>query len=71
VRPLSFSQARRCEEAALPRCRCRRGGALHGARRGGQYPPRAFFERLPEADPHLVPEPRQGRLFGPAAKGGR
>jgi hypothetical protein len=48
VKPLSQSQARRCEEAKRGRCRCRCGGMLHGQRC-------ALLELLPEGDPHYVP----------------
>jgi hypothetical protein len=45
LRPLSYFAASTCENATHPRCRCRCGGALHGARRGP-------VERLPPDDPH-------------------
>ena len=60
-RALSEAQAKRCEEATHPRCRCRCGGAAHGAKRLGEDPERAAFEQLPEDDPHHLPEKRQGR----------
>ena len=34
TRGLSYRQAQTCEQAAKPRCRCRCGGAMHGAKRG-------------------------------------
>lgn len=52
MRSLSQRAADRCEGAKHPRCRCRCGGALHGAKRG-QGP--SFFESLPAEDPHHVP----------------
>lgn len=45
MRALSARQAQRCEDAANPRCRCRCGGALHGAHRGR-------VESLELSDPH-------------------
>ncbi len=33
-RALSYRQAQRCEDAREPRCTCRCGGTLHGAKRG-------------------------------------
>lgn len=51
-KPLTLRQAQRCEEACEPICKCRCGGALHGAARGkGQ----SFFEVLAADDPHYVP----------------
>lgn len=44
-RPLYPGQALACENAVHPRCKCRCGGKLHGARRNTQ--------QLPEDDPHL------------------
>lgn len=46
-RALSYSQARTCEEACQPRCTCRCGGTLHGAKRGD-------VRGLPLEDPHAV-----------------
>jgi len=45
MRRLSKRAATRCEEATNPRCRCRCGGALHGAKRGAT-------DSLPLTDPH-------------------
>lgn len=60
MKPLSPRQAERCESAREPVCRCRCGGALHGANRGQG---RAFLGGLTEADPHYVPtEERQAEL---------
>ena len=54
-RRLTEKQASRCENALTPRCRCRCGGSLHGAKRGGEdVPSRAFFEELADDDPHRV-----------------
>lgn len=71
---LSARQAQACEEALNPRCRCRCGGALHGAKRKGFEEGRAFYEDLPEDDPHHIkPDaedeieeecPKQLKLFG-------
>jgi hypothetical protein len=58
MRNLSERQARNCEEALGKVCRCRCGGALHGAKRSGGSStptPRAFFEELDEEDPHYLP----------------
>lgn len=54
MRPLSEYAVYRCEQATTPRCRCRCQGALHGAKRAGDRPRRAFFERLPKDDPHYI-----------------
>lgn len=63
MRALSYRQASRCETAKNKRCRCRCGGALHGASR--LAPSREAFEALPQDDPHHVPtEPeRRQRLL--------
>ena len=45
MRALSERVAQRCEDAAEPVCKCRCGGALHGARRGN-------VKTLPLDDPH-------------------
>ena len=47
MRALSLRQALNCETATTPatRCRCRCGGALHGANRQAHY-------MLAEGDPH-------------------
>jgi hypothetical protein len=56
---LSTKLAQACEEATQPQCKCRCGGVLHGAKRGGTNTDgsidRAFFERLPQDDPHYLP----------------
>lgn len=54
---LTLRQASECENARLPVCRCRCGGKLHGAGRGGATPDtaQAFFESLPADDPHRLP----------------
>lgn len=52
-RALSGRQAAACEYADGGRCRCRCGGAAHGAKRGS-------LGALPEGDPHK-PEPRRRR----------
>ena len=54
MRKLTERQARNCEEALGPVCRCRCGGALHGAKRQGYEQGRDFYESLPEDDPHLI-----------------
>ena len=56
MKRLSMRAAQRCETAKTPRCKCRCGGALHGAARnmieeGRQGDPK-FFENLPRDDPH-------------------
>jgi len=60
LRKLSESQARRCENACTPRCRCRCGGALHGAGRLTADAPRELFEQLPADDPHKIRERKPG-----------
>lgn len=52
LRSLSMRQARNCEEAREPVCKCRCGGTLHGAKRGSGD---SFFNGLPDNDPHFVP----------------
>ena len=62
MRALSNAQASRCETAKNKTCCCRCGGALHGAKRHTvegmgdlqQKLERAFFEQLPEDDPHHI-----------------
>lgn len=59
MKALSLKQAQSCENALHPRCRCRCGGRLHGAKRGGEsVPDRQFFSGLPEDDPHYL-QPKQ------------
>lgn len=57
---LTDKQAQSCENATQPACKCRCGGALHGANRGGTMADggldRAFFETLPADDPHYLPD---------------
>jgi hypothetical protein len=62
MRAMSVRQAVSCETATSKRCRCRCGGALHGAARIGAVAP----ECLPDDDPHHArakpePEPKPGR----------
>lgn len=61
MRTLSERQASACENATTPRCRCRCGGLLHGAKRGA-------VTQLPPSDPHY-PAPRdeaeEGAPLGP------
>jgi hypothetical protein len=52
---LTESQARRCENARHPRCRCRCGGRFHGARRIALDAPREDFAALGQSDPHFLP----------------
>jgi hypothetical protein len=42
------------------RCRCRCGGKLHGAQRRDEVNQR-FFENLPLADPHHIPDDDERR----------
>ena len=53
---LSASAASRCEHATSKRCRCRCGGAYHGAARTDPTNPTAVY-LLDEGDPHLPPIP--------------
>lgn len=70
MRQLSERQARRCEEAEHPKCRCRCHGLLHGGKRwktlddDAPAPDRAFFEQLPEEDPHYL-KARPGATAAP------
>jgi hypothetical protein len=52
MRPLSATAASRCEHATSTRCRCRCGGAFHGAARYSYDDPEAAY-LLDEGDPHL------------------
>lgn len=61
--PLSAYRAMNCELATGPRCDCRCGGLLHGARRAGLgYTPAAYY-LLPEEDAHHVDAPERGYQF--------
>lgn len=52
ARALTAYQAVQCEQALEERCRCRCGGALHGAKRAGlRYDPEPYY-LLPDSDPH-------------------
>lgn len=51
MRRLGRGAAKRCEEATEPKCRCRCGGALHGAKRGST-------DSLPLGDPHSTKRER-------------
>lgn len=48
-------QAQACEDAITARCRCRCGGALHGAGRGEVV-------ELPAEDPHAPARPEVEQL---------
>ena len=57
MRSLTQRQAVLCETARTPRCRCRCGGALHGAYRSepaGLQDILEYVVGLPEEDPHYV-----------------
>lgn len=56
-KPLTASQASNCENAREPECKCRCGGAGHGAKRApaGKEDDRTWYEQLPETDPHHLP----------------
>lgn len=54
-RSLSRSQAAQCEQASTSRCRCRCGGALHGANRVTE----GELSQLPSGDPHKVKRARR------------
>lgn len=55
-RALSLRQAQECENAITPHCECRCGGQFHGTKRGGVgIPNAAFFDALPDDDPHSKP----------------
>lgn len=61
-RALSLRQAQACENGLHPRCRCRCGGTLHGAKRAGAEPPgRAWFAELAADDPHRIPSDQELR----------
>lgn len=55
MKRLSLRAAQRCETAKTPKCKCRCGGALHGAMRNMIEEGRErsnFFQELPKDDPH-------------------
>lgn len=57
MRRLSVSQAARCEQATGPKCKCRCGGAYHGASRQAEQQGvtlEQFLMALPEDDPHKI-----------------
>jgi hypothetical protein len=57
MRRLSVSQAARCEQATGPKCKCRCGGAQHGASRQAEQQGvtlEQFLMALPEDDPHKI-----------------
>ena len=83
MRALSLSQASRCETAKNSTCRCRCHGDLHGTKRSSvenmgdlqEKLERAFFETLPEDDPHHVrsveEKKRRAKIRRAAAKAPR
>lgn len=59
MRAITLRQAITCESAINHRCRCRCGGALHGA---GRFEVAASFHDLDADDPHHVAvDRRRGR----------
>lgn len=60
-KPLTFAQAQNCETAREPVCKCRCGGAMHGAARGtgDQLELRGFYEKLEDDDPHRIPSEKE------------
>lgn len=73
MRALSNRQASRCETAKTKTCKCRCGGALHGALRhkeaGDWAEPEAyFFEGLPADDPHHTRTPEEKRRMRKLAR---
>jgi hypothetical protein len=65
MKSLSQAQARRCERATTPRCKCRCGGRFHGAKRADDV------RTLPADDPHRPAEPRPRRPRGPVDRATR
>lgn len=61
MRALSEAQARKCENAVHPRCKCRCGGKSHGAGRIAPDAPVAEYRALPDDDPHKLPPPPEPR----------
>jgi hypothetical protein len=59
ARPLSQREADRCENARELVCKCRCGGAKHGAARV----PDGDFSRLPIDDPHYRPPLTKGEAL--------
>lgn len=53
-RALSSREIVNCENATQPACKCRCGGALHGARRVKPEDGIAGFHALPDDDPHHI-----------------
>lgn len=69
IRALSVRQAANCEEAKEPVCRCRCGGALHGAKRNGAVTADlGWLSMLPDDDPHHVDTPEQKKARKHAAR---
>ena len=64
MKQLSQKQASRCEEAREHVCKCRCGGAMHGAKRGNGA---QFFDSLPADDPHHIPSKERKRRERDAA----
>ena len=54
-RALSLAEARECENAQGPVCKCRCGGALHGSKRIRDDAPIEEFQALPADDAHHLP----------------
>lgn len=72
-RELTYTQAARCETAKDPVCHCRCKGQFHG--RGvnaGDGKPielnRAYFEALPDGDPHKLPTDEEQRARKQASR---
>jgi hypothetical protein len=59
MKKLTEQQAKNCEEAREPVCRCRCNGQFHGKQRGGADAPIEFYNALPEDDPHFAPSKEQ------------
>jgi len=65
TRPISPRAALSCEMARTPRCRCRCGGELHGAKRLAADATEEALTTLPEHDPHFVSASRLAELREP------
>ena len=67
LKSLSLRQAQRCETAKNPTCKCRCGGKLHGIGRA-KDPDAAFFNELPDEDPHHIDSAEQKRAKAKAER---
>lgn len=72
TRELTDKQVQACENAVGKTCHCRCGGAFHGRAAGGTNADgsidRAYFENLPDDDPHHMLTSEEKRAQANARK---